>query len=161
LKKCIPTTRSGWLAPAATAVTGSDEVVVAQLLEQRMLEREPLRRSLDHQVTVGERLERGRGGEPLLGLLRLLGVQAPARSFARKPVAGALHAALERIPVRVPDQCVGTAPRGELGDSRAHRAGADDGDAACGVAHASGGTIALTPVAARPMINFWICEVPS
>ena len=26
---------------------------------------------------------------------------------------------------------------------------------------ASGGTIALIPVASRPMISFWICEVPS
>src|SRR5439155_2546581 len=29
LKKCIPTTRSGWAAPAAIAVTGSEEVLVA------------------------------------------------------------------------------------------------------------------------------------
>jgi hypothetical protein len=30
-----------------------------------------------------------------------------------------------------------------------------------GLATAQAGTSALIPVAARPMISFWICEVPS
>ncbi len=40
----------------------------------------------------------------------------------------------------------------ELRDARAHRAGSHDAD------H---GTRALSPVSARPMMSFWICEVPS
>ena len=56
------------------------------------------------------------------------------------------------------DVGVSTSEHGELGDPVAHRAGADDADDLWdGCTHVS----ALIPVAARPMISFWICEVPS
>ena len=45
---------------------------------------------------------------------------------------------------------------GELRDARAHRAGAEDPDD-----EHYDGISALIPVSARPMISFWICEVPS
>jgi hypothetical protein len=76
--------------------------------------------------------------------------------------------------------------RGQLGDPGAHRAGAEDpydgrrgpilaGRAGLlilidglGLRHGlaasrrpQAGTSALMPVIARPMISFWICEVPS
>ena len=67
LKKCMPTTRSGCGTPAASAVTLSDEVLVAstqsalddgrELGEQRALELEVLGRRLDHQLAARERLQ--------------------------------------------------------------------------------------------------------
>ena len=45
----------------------------------------------------------------------------------------------------------------ELRDAGAHRAGAEDPDDR----HGYEGTSAFSPVSARPMISFWICEVPS
>jgi hypothetical protein len=59
-------------------------------------------------------------------------------------------------------RCVGIAGAGTMGagiarrggDPRAHRPGPGDPEAK---RHAS----ALMPVSARPMISFWICDVPS
>ena len=57
----------------------------------------------------------------------------------------------------------GARQAGELGDPGAHRPGAGDADDAgrAGAGDAHDGTRALMPVSARPMISFWICEVPS
>ena len=73
LKKCMPQTRSGRSAPAAIAVTESEEVLVAstasgradplQGREQLALELEPLGRRLDHQLAAGEVGELRRRGQ--------------------------------------------------------------------------------------------------
>ena len=68
-------------------------------------------------------------------------------------------AALQRLGERVVQQRARAGEHGELGDPAAHRAGADDADdLRDGCPHP---VSALMPVAARPMISFWICEVPS
>ena len=54
-------------------------------------------------------------------------------------------------------QRAGTGLRGDLGDAGAHRPGAEHTDRP-GPGH---GISALIPVAARPMMSFWICDVPS
>ena len=52
-----------------------------------------------------------------------------------------------------------------LGPVEPHQADVEvvdrDLDRSAKAQHSSKGSIALMPVAARPMISFWICEVPS
>ena len=52
--------------------------------------------------------------------------------------------------------------RADLRDPRPHAARAGDADRRRQIDRAGhAGTSALTPVSARPMISFWICDVPS
>ena len=73
--------------------------------------------------------------------------------------------ALQRLRDRVVQQRAGARAGSQLGDPGAHRAGAGDADRAGSwrqlAAVRQAGTSALMPVSARPMISFWICEVPS
>jgi len=82
-----------------------------------------------------------------------------------QPVAQLLEAALECRAVDLVDHGPVAAERGDLGDPRTHRAGADDADPLDRrrghESSADDGTIALMPVASLPMISLWICEVPS
>ena len=133
--------------------------------EQLALELEALGGGLDHQLGVGQVRELGRGLQPGLGRRGVLGAPAAAltpRSSWPRSVPGRAPARPRSgscSSVRAP------ARQAELGDPGAHRAGARDADhlagGAAAAALASGGTSALIPVSARPMISFWICEVPS
>ena len=75
----------------------------------------------------------------------------------------ALAATLERLGERVVQIRVDAREHAELRDAGAHRARADDAQrVGNGLSvRAAHGTMALTPVAALPMISFWICDVPS
>ena len=102
------------------------------------------------ELALGERADVGAGGEDLVGAGDHdaadlgVGVEALDRAgellhqLGRERVArlGAVQAAERDVVV---DRRL---------DQRRH-------------AQPSGGTIALIPVASRPMISFWICEVPS
>ncbi len=110
-----------------------------------MLELEALGCGLDHEVAAGEILEGRRRLQPPGGRGVVFLLQAPARRG---------QPALERVAVGVVDERPRAGLRRELRDAGAHRAGAEDADRL----HQ---TIALIPVAARPMISFWICDVPS
>ena len=139
-----------------------------------MLELEALGDRLDDQLARGELLQ---GIDRLRALGRGLGVLVREPAFRRFPAQAVLDpraALLERLGDRVIQQRLRPRAARELGDARAHRAGAEHADEArrlgglpCGVlclGHARSryaGTIALIPVIWRPMISFWIWEVPS
>ena len=161
LKKCMPTTRSGPGTPAAISVTLSDEVLVASTQssphdlgdarEQRAFELERLRRRLDDDVGFGEPRQFGHALErPARARL-----QPPLLDLVLEPLGDAGQPALQRLGISVVDERARARRRGELRDAGAHRAGAEDPD------DHYDGTSALRPVSARPMISFWICEVPS
>ncbi len=190
LKKCMPTTRSGLLAAAAIAVTSSEEVLLAstqsalddlrELRVELVLELDALGHGLDHELARRERLRslpraasRRASAWPLLAQLALGG-------FFAQPVARALQALLQGRGHRVVQQRSRAGARGELGDAGAHRPGAEHADhgpplrpaGSAGLRRclvrwatvspaAQAGTIAPIPVISRPMISFWICEVPS
>ena len=101
---------------------------LGQAGEQRALELEVLRRGLDHEPALRQRIE-----------------------VAHR--LDALGRPRERLAVGVVEQRAQARLGGERGDPGAHRPRAGDADGS----HAS----ALIPVSARPMISFWICEVPS
>ncbi len=169
----MPTTRSGRCAPEAIAVTSSEEVFVAitassgedlagERAEQLVLELKRFRCGLDHEIAPGEVGQGRRGGEPLdrrggarLGHPAALGLAVKALDDRRVPV-------LEGLSDWVVQQRVGAAHARELRDAGTHRAGAEDADRLRS-AHRQDydGTSALIPVSARPMISFWIWEVPS
>ena len=97
----MPTTRSGCVAAAAIAVTGSEEVFVASTHSladdlrqpgvELVLEIEALRHRLDHELArregaqIGDRLQAFGGG------LGLGGVDPPARRFFLQACAGPLR----------------------------------------------------------------------
>ena len=91
-----------------------------------------------------------------------MSASASARQLRRRlerravvePLARPREPALERVAVRVVHERPRAARGGELRDAGTHGAGAEDADD-------HDGTSALMPVSARPMISFWICEVPS
>ena len=131
--------------------------------EQLVLDLQALGRRLDHQLARGE-IRRARaplaaGREPPLACESLSRPRStPRSSWARirsRP-------RVKRLGDRVVQQRAGAGQARQLGDPGAHRARAGDSDRLGRVdcdAHA--GTSALIPVSARPMISFWICEVPS
>src|SRR6202012_6117705 len=89
--------------------------------------------------------------------------QATAVDPALEVAADALEAAVEGFWIGVGDERSCPRQARKLRAPGAHRAGAGDADRA-GCARGSGhyaGTSALIPVRARPMISFWICDVPS
>ena len=139
LKKCMPTTRSGRAAAAASAVTGSEDVFVAstasasQISDRRAnSSRFSSRSSGAASITSSQRaevLERGRGVEATLG--RRGGArsdQRPRSAPLRSPSRTLLEAALERLRERVVKVGLEAAEAGDLGDAGAHRAGAGDAE---------------------------------
>ena len=130
LKKCMPTTFSGFAAAPASPVTGIEEVLLASTgvvaadlgepLEQLALEVAALGRGLDHEVAAGQALE-------LLHRLEQLGragVGAALLGPLRQALAHVLRAALERLGHRVVQQRGHPGRAAELRDAGAHRAGA-------------------------------------
>ncbi len=138
LKKWTPMTRPGAEVAVDSSVTESEEVLVAstvlgaddavELLEDRLLGRHRLHDGLDHEVGVGEVLERGGEGDPaqqlgLLGLGHLLALDRAAGG-----VGQVLAAALDALVVEL-DADHGVAVAGEdLGDAGTHGAETDDAD---------------------------------
>ncbi len=100
--------------------------------------------------------------EPAQTRLDLRRREPPALGATRELGPDPLKAALEGLGDRVVEQRARPAETGQLGDSGAHRAGAGHADRArCARHRGQEGMSALMPVNARPMISFWICEVPS
>jgi hypothetical protein len=133
LKKCIPTTRLGFVVATAISVTGSEEDRVGaddlvEAGEHRLLQLQALRYGLDDQVDIGEVREVGRvahaGVQRVVGrLVHLPPVQAP-------PGAGGEHAAapLDGGVVDLDGDDVDAATGEDLDDSGTHRAQADHTD---------------------------------
>ena len=144
------------LGDAQRGGVGGEHAVLAhdlgQLPEQLALELERLRRRLDHDLGVRQIAERGRRLERPGGAF----LQAPLLDLALEPLADAGEPALECVRVGVVHERARARGARELRDAGAHRAGAEDSDDG----HYDG-TSAFSPVSARPMISFWICEVPS
>ncbi len=127
-----------------------------------MLELHALGGGLDDDLAVGEVLERGRGPQPLLGPLRVLRSHPPLAHLALQLAQDPRHAALQRVRVGVVQERLHAGDAAELRDPGPHRPGPGDAeDRGRVVARAHDGTSALMPVSARPMMSFWICEVPS
>ena len=101
------------------------------------------------ELALGERADVGAGGEHLVGAgdhdAAHLGVGVEARDLAGQ----VLHQLGGERVARL--GAIQTAERDVVFDRRFDQRGH----------RAEGGTIALIPVASRPMISFWICEVPS
>ena len=132
----MPTTRSGCGSVVATAVTSSDEVLVAStqvvghvprdLGEQRPLELKRLGRGLDHELALGQpgqfadRLQEG--DRPVALRLRQPAAVGAALQLGRDP----LGAAGKRLRVGVIQQRARARLAPQLGDPGAHRAGAGD-----------------------------------
>jgi hypothetical protein len=123
---------------------------LGQAREQRALELERLRRRLDHDVGLRQPGHLGRR------LQRPSRLQPPLLDLVLEPLGDPGQPALQRRGVGIVDERARARRRGELRDARAHRPGADDSDD-----HGYDGTSAFSPVSARPMMSFWICEVPS
>ena len=162
LKKCMPTTRSGPGTPAAISVTLSDEVLVASTQSSR---------TTSATLPNSERLSSSDSGAASITMsasasaassgAASTGPAAPAssRPFSTSRSSRSAIPASPRssaVGVGVVDERARARRRGELRDAGAHRAGAEDPDDG----HYDG-TSAFSPVSARPMISFWICEVPS
>ena len=139
LKKCIPTTRSGSGVEAAIAVTESDEVLVASTVsgrvalgegrEQLPLQIQVLGRRLDHQIAAGQRLDLGTApGEAIEGSSGVVLAPAPALGALGEPLAQPRDSILEGRCVGIVDHGLQPAEYRGLGDSGAHRPGADDPD---------------------------------
>src|ERR1019366_2951115 len=114
---------------------------------------------LDDQLAGGKCLQRVHRLQAHGCCVCLLGAETAARGFLAQARAQLLRATVERLW----DGIVQERPRAraarELGDAGPHRAGTQHADDARWAAHA--GTSAPMPVISRPMISFWICEVPS
>ena len=155
------------------ALVGDD--AVRQPREQLVLELQALGRRLDHQLARGKILERGSRLQPVASRRRLRIAQSATLDAPVQLGPDPLEPPAERLRDRVVQQRAGTGQTAELSDPGAHRAGAGDSDDVWGRGWrwaggwAGGwagfpiyaGTSALMPVNARPMISFWICEVPS
>ena len=135
---------------------GRQHAVVAHhlgdALEQRALELERLRappRSRCRRRRARPPPPRPRPARPHLP------PAAPSRPRVRA-ARRSRPARAECLGVGIVDERARPRRRGELRDAGAHRAGPEDRDDG----HYEG-TSALSPVSARPMISFWICEVPS
>ena len=103
------------------------------------------------ELALGERADVGAGGEGLVGAgdhdAADLGVGVEALEPRRPSSSISAGERALRASGRFSRQSA-TCPSTDVSTSAAQRVG-------------RGGTIALIPVASRPMISFWICEVPS
>ena len=174
LKKCMPTTRSGRWPPPAIAVTSSEEVFVAstQCSETIVLRQRGEQLALELERSGAASITSSQGP-------RSLERRAPAPSRCAAAVASSSlqrpraaprsswrlicsTPALQRLGHRVVQQRprarqAARAARSRRPSCRRRRRRSSAGSAPA--RHA--GTSALIPVSARPMISFWICEVPS
>ena len=117
---------------------------------------------LDDEIRVGQCGEVCRCGQPALGLV------AGAR---RHPAFADVAIKKPRHPLLGCGGAVGVSldqdgrqlrrSQEDIGDAGAHRSRAGDADPLDAHFASSKGMNALIPVASRPMISFWICEVPS
>ncbi len=139
LKKCIPTTRSGRFTRLATAVTRSEEVLVArtQSSETTSSASFPNSSCLSSSRSGAASITSSHGARSSIFSARSSRSPAAAASSAlQRPRAGAalqmaldlLEAAVERFGHRVVQQRPGTGQAGQLGDARAHRAGTGHAD---------------------------------
>ena len=138
LKKCMPTTRSGCGTPAAIALTGSEEVLLARIAcgpqapasaaNSSALQRQVLGRRLDHEVALGEVAEAAGGIDAPRRRGCLLLAPAAALGPLAERGAEALDAGFQRLRHRVVQERLVAAQRRDLGDPGPHRAGADDAD---------------------------------
>ena len=155
-----------------------------------MLHIETLGSRLDHQFARAEPLKFLHGLKALTSLTALLGRQLSLCGFLLQPLEQALLPAFERLGDRVVQERAGACLTSKLGDTAAHRASANNPYDTCGTPiqslkirrlraqrnplqqarsvvvrssdiKAQEGTSALMPVIARPMISFWIWDVPS
>ncbi len=138
LKKCMPTTRSGWGTSAAIALTGSEEVLLARIAcgpqasgqrgEQLALQLEVLGRRLDDEVAIAEVAEAAGALDAPRRRGRFLLAPATALRALAERGAQALDAGFQRLRDGVVQERLVAAQGGDLGDPGAHRAGADDAD---------------------------------
>src|SRR5262249_28450766 len=125
------------------------------------LEFESLGRGLDHQLARTEIAEVQRGFQALRRSGRVRFAPASTGRAALEVALDLIHASVKGIRHRVVQERSGAGQASELRDPSAHRAGADDADDGWRGCRRHAGTSALIPVSARPMISFWIWEVPS
>ena len=142
LKKCMPTTRPESVDRPADRGDRDRRRVrrqhragrdLLELAEQLLLELQALGRRLDDQLGLGEVLRATAAaltspGSPL---------EAALGAPALEPVGDRVEPALDRDLVGVVQQRPCAGRRRELGDARAHRAGADDADDVRCAAHAA------------------------
>ena len=137
--------------------------LLGQAREQLVLDLQALGRGFDHELAGREVLERGRGLEPPGRVGGLRCAQAAALDAALELGPDPAKTPLERVgqgswsSVRAPDRqasCAIPAPIVPAPATPIVRAGGP-------APRDHAGTSALIPVRARPMISFWICEVPS
>ncbi len=162
MKKCIPQTRWGSGTPDAISVTGIEEVFVAktvsgpqsprQVGEQLSLQVQVLRRRLDHEAAARQALEPGgleQAGRARSVFGRPEALARPFREGGLQPVGSGG----ERVRVGVVEDGLVPAEASQLGDPRAHRAGADDPELhlpwKSGFALVEEGRHALDPVLGR------------
>ena len=174
LKKCMPTTRSGRAAPVAIAVTSREEVLVASTASgSRIEERSPNSERLRSRDSGAASITRPQGAssssEPA-GSSRAAAASASAAlhrprsaplprfaSTCAAPLASAsatgswsrVRAPAMHASWAIPDPMVPAPMTPMTSGTRAS------------LTARYPGTSALIPVSARPMISFWICEVPS
>ena len=82
----------------------------------------------------------------------------PASAVTPAENLDAMDPALQRVRVRIMEQGRQPGDAAELGDAGSHRPRSGDAE---NPRRAHDGTRALMPVRARPMMSFWICDVPS
>ena len=124
----------------ARNVTGIEDVFVARTVSvpqtsDRRSKSSRLRssrsgRGLDHEVAALEALERGGGVKAFGGGIRVLGAPTPALGALREVGARLLDPARERVGERIVHVRLDPGERAQLRDPGAHRAGADDAQAA-------------------------------
>src|SRR5690606_29296875 len=100
---------------------------VVQLAEHRVLGLEILGDGLDHEIGIGEVGERGGGLDPVEGLIAQRGVELALFDGAIEAARDGLDAAFAELIAHFADPRAITRPGGDLGDSAAHQATAQDG----------------------------------
>ncbi|MEK6252518.1 MAG: hypothetical protein AABM43_11345 [Actinomycetota bacterium] len=102
---------------------------LGQLGEQLLLEREILRRGLDHQLAAGQVLESRGRSQKVSGALGFLAAPSPSLDPLFEGGAQPLHSGGQRLGDRIVQPRLEAPQAGDLSDAGAHRAGADDADA--------------------------------
>ena len=146
LKKCRSEHALLMLCAAAMAVTLNDEVLVAsrvsgaadgvQLLEDVALEFEFFRRRLDHQRRSPWQSSRLVDGvKAVENFFFLLGADLAALAAAFEKILHFPHAHVDELLLDIVEESLKAGLGGDLGDARAHGAGAEDGDFFSFVSH--------------------------
>ncbi len=137
LKKCMPTMRSGPGTPAAIAVTGSEDVLLARIASglqatasaaksSRFSPRSSGAASITRSHSARSPMLCGGADAGAGARRRPLRSRGPSWPPSRGRGGGGRCAGLERLGHRVVQAGLIAAERGDLGDAGAHRAGADD-----------------------------------